>query len=506
MLAVDALVDQGMGKKACDLLVLGCDLFPKAENLLEKTIQSLRQFGREGEARRLLMGRLKVNADDWMATRLLARIDFHNDKREKYQKRIDDFLKKSPEHLPALIEKAKFDQVSGGLETEKHLEEILRLDPHNLFALAHLQQYYAQEGEFEKARHALETLKRLYPNEPVTFFGEGLLYDQMQDFEKALIAYDKAIQANPQFVEAYGKSGGMLCKLGRDLPEAWYRLEARFPQLLDRPDGPFWRGEDLTGKKLLIWAEQGIGDQLSFASMLRDLPVSLEQVDLECDEKLVPLFSRTFPTFNVYGRRKKRKEIYDYHSPIGALARYLRPSLESFTQTKPCFLSVDYEQVQKWQDWLSGLGEGAKIGLCWKSGAVSRKRIHEGLDLSGAFSDVLKQEGRVFVNLYYKDAAEELQQLGDQHGIVIHEPPSLDQFHDIDQTAALVKTLDFVVGVASAPTRLAQAVGTKTVIMYRGDPGKVDPLWWPNTEYICRNLDDEEFDLNKLNQILDNQL
>ncbi|SCA54811.1 hypothetical protein MTBPR1_10058 [Candidatus Terasakiella magnetica] len=505
LLSTDVLFEVGMGKKACDLMVIALDIFPNSASLLEKTVLALRQYDREKEAERLLKKRIKVDAKDWLSTRLLARICFHRGQADHYEKIISTFLEENPDHLDALIETAKHELVQGEGDVEEVLGKILQIEPHNFYALSQMQQHFAQLGMFDKSLSYLEEMKRLYPEEALTAYCEGFYFDLKLEFETALNFYNKALQMNPQFIEAYGKSGGMLMKLGVDLPEAWYRLEARFPQLLNRPQGDFWRGEDLNGKSLLIWAEQGIGDQLSYASMLRDLPEGVSKVDLECDDKLVPLFKRSFPDFTVYGRRTHRKDHYDYHSPIGALGRYLRPSLESFSATEAQPLLTDAQLDDKWQNWLDSLGEGVKVGLCWRSGHITRKRKQEAIDLLGSFADVLKQSNLTFINLYYGEAGAELQAVADELGITIHQPPELDQYTDIDQTACLVKGLDYAVGVASAPIRLAQAVGTKTVLLYRGNAGVVDPLWWPGATYINRKLDEDWTDFKALIQILNSQ-
>lgn len=496
--ASNALMAFGLGKKACDLLLMGCDVLVQSPALLEKMVLTLREYEREKEAQHFLQKRIKADPQDWMATRLLARLYFHQERRELYTALIDDFIINQPNHIPALIEKATFLSTNGGDSLEEYLDRILVLEPDNVFALSQKVQFFALNYDFDAAAKLQKRLEKNHNEHALTAYCQGMIYDQQQDFKAALSCYNEALQRNPEMIEAYGKSGGMMIKLGQDLPEAWYRLEARFPQLLFRPDGPFWRGEDLMGKKLLIWAEQGIGDQISFASMLRDLPADLAGVELECEAKLVALFQRSFPDIKVFPRRKRRKAgSYDYHIPIGALSRYLRPDLGSFTKSPIVSFTVEEQAYSHWKSWLDGLGEGQKIGLCWRSGTKSNVRSRDAADLIEDLAPLLKRDDAIFINLFYGDGAEEIQAVADALSVTIHQPPALDQFNDVNQTAALIKGFDMVVGVACAPVRLAQAVGVQTTLLYTGLPGVVDPLWWPGAVYINRKPN-EKWDLSPI--------
>lgn len=493
MRATECLIDHDFPKKAADLLIICCDLATGSDSLLDYMVKVLRQIGLEKEAVAYLKKRLKKDASDWMATKLMRRVFFHQDNRDRGADLVEDYLDAHPDHIPALIEKATIQLVKGGDEVNETLLHILRLDGESLFALSQLVQNRAQTYDFSEAEEYLAKMKTAHPEDAMVPYCEGYLFDQQLQFDKALDCYNQALAINPRFIEAYGKSGGMLAKLGHDLPEAWYRLEARLPQLLNRPDGPFWRGEDLDGKSLLIWAEQGIADQLSFATMFRDLPKGVKEVHVETEPKMVSLFQRTFPDYKIFPRRKERSEEYDFHSPMGSLTNYLRTDLDSFGKTPAHNFVPDEGDAQKWQAWLDSLPKGRKVGLCWRSGVKSVVRARDGLDLVRDLSGLLQQEGLVFINCHYADVSEELDQVANELGVTIYDPPGLDQFDDIDQTAALIKGLDCFVGIATTPTRIAQSVGVKPYMLYVGEPGEVERRWWPETEFFCRTPDQKDW-------------
>lgn len=491
VVASEISIAVGLNKKANDILIVAYDLMGTSFIVLEALVQTFRNLEQDNKAEIYLKKHLKKDPDNWDVTRLLGRLYFHTGQKDKQVDLVKSYMLQHSNHVAAHIELATQKLSSNANDIEECLLGILEIEPHNFYALSQLFQHYTQVPDFNRAASYLEKLQRLFPDEALTRYCEGFAHEHHGLFEKALASYNQALTLNPHFIEAYGKSAGMMHKLGVDLEESWYRLESRFPQLLGRPDGPFWRGEDLKDKHLIIWAEQGLGDQLCFASMLRDLPNDAAKIDLECDEKILPLFKRSFPKFNVFKRRTKRPVGHDYHVPIGAVARYLRTDFESFTKTASIPLTPAAQDIQKWSKWLDGLGNGLKVGLCWRSGTKSRVRKRDSIDLCRNLGPILKRKNIKFINVFYGDAEVELNEVMEELGIQIHQPPALDQYDDIDQTAALLKALDVVVGGATAPLRLAQSVGTDSVILYTGDPGKVDPLWWPTSTYLMRKMDED---------------
>ena len=95
----------------------------------------------------------------------------------------------------------------------------------------------------------------------------------------------------------------------------------------------------------------------------------------------------------------------------------------------------------------------------------------------------LKNAG--FVSIFYGDGQEDIETVSDKLGVTIHQPPGLDQFNNLDETAGLLKALDLCFGMASSPVMLSKAVGTETFVI--GDADKVAPLWWPNARYITND-------------------
>ena len=365
------LANHYLRSEAAKFLETALELIPGSNLILAGYVKTLLELKKEAQAETVLKKRLQIQKNDWPATRLLGRLYFSQGKSQDYLNLIDEYLDSNTDHIEALLEKADLKIKYNYQDVLSAIEAVLSVDPIEINGLSKKLHLYCQTGELDKAQDVLDMMWEHHPDKALTPYSEGLLYDALRDYEKALKAYNRAIEIDNSFLNAYGKSGQVMLRLGLDLEEAWYRLESRFPNLQERPDGPMWRGQDLKYKRLFIWAEQGIGDQIDFSSMLRDLPNNLHSVNIECDGKLVELFQRSYPQFTFHPRNSKRDFLYDFNIPIGALARYLRTTYDSFTTSPIHYLKPDPVYVEKWTKWLDGLGEGKKIGLTWKSGTSS---------------------------------------------------------------------------------------------------------------------------------------
>lgn len=339
-------------------------------------------------------------------------------------------------------------------------EEAIRLDP-----------------KFGKARYNLGQVK----------LGLGDPHSALADCDAAL---KKTITADDRQMMRLARSAYLLA-MGR-LGEGWDDYEARLsPQFADVThfffEGPRWRpGDDLSGKTLLVVAEQGLGDEILFANVLPDVAERLGPAGalrIAVEHRLVPLFQRSFPraevtahkTF-VYATRPVRAapetddKTADLWTPIGSLMREFRRELDAFPD-RPRFLTADPERVAHWKTVLETAPAGPKVGLLWKSATNrdSRQRFFSPFE---RWAPVLATRGVSFVNLQYGDCSEELAQAQRDFGVSVWTPPDIDLKQDLDDVAALCCAMDLVIGFANATFNLASACGARTWLV--STPGS-----WP---------------------------
>ena len=302
------------------------------------------------------------------------------------------------------------------------------------------------------------------------------------DVEGALTDCDAAIAANDSAEELATMSfarSTILLALGRVL-EGWQAYEARLdPALIEAPrfsfEVPRWApGQALTGKHLMVCAEQGLGDEVMFANLLPDVLAALGsdgRMTLAVERRLVPLFERSFPQITVIKHKTVSYEgrVYrgapdiedwsgiDMWAPMASLLEVFRPSVESFP-TKDRYLTADPERVAHWRKVLEGAPKGPKVGLLWKSLKLNGERARQ-FSPFHLWEPVLKTPGVSFINLQYGDCAEEIALAKSEFGVEIWQPPGIDLKQDLDDVAALSCALDLVVGFSNATINLAGACG-----------------------------------------------
>ncbi len=267
---------------------------------------------------------------------------------------------------------------------------------------------------------------------------------------------------DPQSAPAHFNLSLALLMAG-DLARGWREYEWRFEQVGVPPrlalPQPQWQGEDLQGKSLLVWSEQGIGDQILFASLMPELIERARRCTLLCAPKLVTLFARSFPDACVTAQvdATSTADHFDVQVPAGSAARWLRPALESFPN-RPGYLVADPQRSAYWRDRFSGLGAGLKVGFCWRSSNQAGARALDYASLS-QWQPIFAARGVHFVNLQYDECRDELDRARREFGVALHHFPEVDMFDDLDETAALMNALDLVISAPTAVSAQAAALG-----------------------------------------------
>ena len=296
----------------------------------------------------------------------------------------------------------------------------------------------------------------------------GLAVQKLGRGGEAEALYGRALALRPDLALAHFNRALLRLERG-DLAGGWpgygWRFASGQVEAGRQPPVPAWRGEDLSGKRPLVWAEQGVGDCILFASLVGEVIARACGVVIELDRRLVPLFARSFPAATVrvpsldaQGREPPRRPPdCDLHVPMGSLARVFRPTLAAFPD-RPGWLVPDPERVKVWRDRLAALGPGLKVGFGWRSQIVTEERraAYTALDQWGA---LFALPGVAFVTLQYGDCEDEIAAAEERFGRRIHRWPDLDLKDDFDGTAALIANLDLVLSPAMSLGELAGALG-----------------------------------------------
>jgi len=320
-------------------------------------------------------------------------------------------------------------------------------------------------GQVDEAISCFQKALQLNPNHIASYNNLGLAFSEKVQSNDAMLCYHRAIQLSPDYAEPHFNKASLLLLLG-DFGEGWREYEWRwkrkdakeryFPQ-------PPWDGSSLEGKTLLVYGEQGVGDEVMFASCLPELIAQAGLCIVECDVRLGSLFSRSFPGARLI-ERIQEGEGYpsdlppaDYSMPMGSVAGFLRPDLDSFPHQES-YLVSDARGMEKWRRRFQELGDGLKIGISWRGGAKLGVRRQRSIVLE-QWAELFSLHGVHFINLQYGDCAGELKEVKEKMGLIIHDWEDSDPLKDLDNFAAQISALDLVVSVDNATVHMAGALG-----------------------------------------------
>lgn len=340
------------------------------------------------------------------------------------------------------------------------------LSPRELDALGSCYYYLNRYEEAETmGRQAVDAV----PGNSLFLFNYGNALVGSRQPGEAEVAFRKVLSLSFDFPEAHVALASALISQGK-LTEGWPELDWHWRQDKSlagiRPfPQPEWKGLDLAGRSLLVWMEQGIGDEIEYASLLGDAIAQAGHVLIECEPRLVSLFARSFPEAEVFARqlspnpRLLKREI-DYQINAGGLLAHLRTRIEDFPH-EGGFLRADPDASAFWCERLAGLGAGLKIGFSWRSKFVDQARSFHYSTLD-EWAGLFALPGIRWINLQYDQCDDELDAAEQKFGITLHRFAGLDLMNDLDGAAALTSALDLVISPANSVTMMAGALGVPT--------------------------------------------
>jgi tetratricopeptide (TPR) repeat protein len=424
-------------------------------------------------------------------------------------------LEINPSHAEAFANLGRFHQeLFHYREAEDNYRHALEISPNNPQTLANFSSLLTDMDQLDEAEDLCNKALLINPDHVPALTNLALLVMQRGEFQQSIELLKSALKLEPHNIQVQRNLADPLFMTGR-ITEAWTAYEYRWKKS-DRPRRPHpqpeWMGENLLGKTILVWAEQGIGDTLVFSTCLPDILSVAKKVILEVDHRFVPLYQRSFPDLLVVARQHDpdpltRTADIDLQCPVGALARWTRPTISSFPDNKS-FLQADAASINKWKERLGEMGTArVKAGFFWRSGGDDRT-FHSAYPALTDWQPILTRSDVDFISLQYGENQELLTREADRLGMNIHFPIDIDLFDGIDNIAALSAALDCFVGPVTTNCWLAAAVGTPVYVA--GLPAEMLLMgtrnfpWLPKVSYIQRPpRGDWEPALKEINSHLD---
>jgi tetratricopeptide (TPR) repeat protein len=349
-------------------------------------------------------------------------------------------------------------------------------------------------------------------NFALAYSNRGNVLKELKRFEEALASFDKAIEINPGDADTYWNKSILLLSLS-DFVNGWtlyyeWRWKAKSfgylmpmtnkPKLINLGSIPY------SNKKLLILAEQGIGDQVLYAGMLDQLLSISLSCQVMLDKRLLTLFKRSFPRGRFLDKNIPVADIeHDEYLYIGDLGKYFKTCLSDFDLSRKNYLKSDRLKANEIRNSLIK-NKKYLCGVSWSSSAINigtEKTIQlEDLLIIFAIKEIQ------FVSLQYGDVRKQLAEFNSRNNLNIKESLSVDNFYDIDGHAALIEACDFVITISNTSAHISGAIGKETYLMLSSGKGALwywsnqlnrKSLWYPSIYIYEQSLPGQWVDVVK---------
>jgi len=402
-------------------------------------------------------------------------------------------------------------------------ERALELRPDYAEAIYNLGNLHRAEDRLDEAVACYLRALAIRPDYPEALYNLGNVRREQGDVDEALRQYANALDLRPDYAQAgFGEALAQLIQ--GNFAVGWQNYEWRWRSSdHDTPKRdlkqPLWTGEKLACGKLLIWGEQGIGDEIMFAGLLPDALRTGNRCVLDCNSRLKPLFARSFPDIEVVSGYAS-----DYHAeqadprfakvapcpvlatsssreggkpqpstgsihedleiasqiPSGSLPGLFRKTAADFASTTSPFLISDQATRERLR---TRYADGCKlVGLAWYTSSAKTGRFRC-MDLAW-FAPLFALPGIRWISLQYGEHGA-LESQAAAAGAPVLIDREVDQLADMDLFAAQVAAMDLVITIDNSTAHLAGALGIPVWVLLPFAPDwrwmldREDSPWYP---------------------------
>lgn len=394
-----------------------------------------------------------------------------------------------------------------------YAQEVLKIDQNNIIALNNMgitNLYMRNHDE------SLQYFKKAYDIDPTysaTLKNLSNAYDHIGYYDENIKTIEEFKKIKPDDNSLDTNMAMSLLSVGR-FKEGWKFYDNRWNET--RPDGsqkimpnfnkPRWN-PDLGFEKILIWGEQGIGDQMIHGSMLEDFSKKFKKTYLSIDPKLVKIFSESFPNITTYSLFDETStDFFDYHIPLGSIGQYTRHTYLDFFPLKNYYkVSTDSSYSQ---------GKKLKCALSWKS-IKGNKSDFKSTSLE-SLKSILEIKNIDFYSIQYSDSEEEIKDLKNKYNLTVHAIKDLDLFNDIYGLMQFIRSCDFTITTSSTSAHLSGAMNIPTYLLLPKAYGKFwywdniyegKNVWYPSIKrFIQKEYKNWSHPINELSSFLKNKI
>jgi tetratricopeptide (TPR) repeat protein len=357
--------------------------------------------------------------------------------------------------------------------------QTLTLNPNYAEAHTNLGVALQALGRIDEAAREHEWVVAAKPNTPHAHYNLGLIRQEQGRPQEAIACYRQAVALNPDYADAHWNEALQHLALG-EYDTGWTQYEWRWRRQ-GYPAKRFaerdWDGGSLTGRTILLTAEQGFGDTFQFIRYAALVKKRAGTVIVECQPELKQALAYTAGIDRLVGQGETLPA-FDRHAAMLSLPRLLGTDLKTIPADVP-YIRPDPLRVAVWRGQIKR-GTGRNVGLVWRGNPKNSDDRKRSMD-AATIARLCDLPGVNWFNLQIDASPEEIALLA-RHGRFRDCGPALSDWAD---TAALIAMLDLVITVDTAVAHLAGAMGRPVWVMLSAIPHwswlreRADSPWYP---------------------------
>jgi Flp pilus assembly protein TadD len=484
---------------------------------------------------------LSLDSDNVDALHLMGVLAFQSDALDEAIRLMKRAARKNPRE-PAIFVNlgAAYRKAERNAEARDAYDAAIKLKPDLWEAYFNLGKVFTDLEEFDNAIETYRKCLAISPNNAEAYVSLGNAYKYKGEGDNALLAYERALRLDGKLTQAYGNSAAVFLDRGwhsaalaimdravADKPEpgelrfkrslmalrfgrletGWSDYESRFVADKERiprcPSPPvYWTGGDLADKTILLWTEQGLGDEILYSSMVPEIIKRAKHCIIECSPRMAPIFARSFPEATVTRYRSQGVAVtpaagVNYQIGVASLGQFYRTDFKQFPRHQG-YMKADPARTAALRARYQAANPGnLVVGVSWRSknDSVGGSKT---ADLA-SWAHILGVKGITFVNLQYGDCEEDLLAVKQTLGIEVLQDNEIDPLRNMDDFFAQVAAMDLVISTSNTTVHVASSMNIPTWVMLATGPAslwywfldRTDSPWYPSLKLFRQPSFDE---------------
>ena len=392
------------------------------------------------------------------------------------------------------------------------LDECFKINKNFIVGYIALAIILERQGQFKEAINNLKKVINIEKNNDLALRNLGVIYSHIGKLDEAAIFLKRTIKINPNDYETKFILG-QIQLYQKNFADGWKNYESRW--LCNNFKGKKFLSSKKELKnleyinKVLVWSEQGIGDQIMYGSIFSEFSKICNKLIIRIDKRLIRLFENKNSNVTFVGENYQVKEDdYDSHLSIVDLGKFFRTNIHQFETTKFPYIDVDNKLSIKIRDNYYN-PKKIIVGISWSS-----KNEDMGKDKSIHLKNlipILNLEKLTFLDLEYMNSESDKLKICEMLDIKLHKINDIDYFNDIFSVASIINACDIIITCSNLNAHIAGALGKKTFLLLSLGKGRLlnwssenkDSIWYPSVSVFQQEkFNDWKTPINKIKKEL----